>query len=134
MESEDGFREIVFQGVASETAADPAGGQGHLLYDQAWRDTRRVKIDLIIEINDSEVPHGHDDEHETHEGRANEQLPKEVRTALGIADGARVYWSFDGPVTPGCPPCKQDPLEVTDEGDFRARLAEAEADVAASRA
>ena len=30
LESEDGFREIVFQGVASETAADPAGGQGHL--------------------------------------------------------------------------------------------------------
>ncbi|OUP08014.1 AbrB/MazE/SpoVT family DNA-binding domain-containing protein [Collinsella sp. An2] len=57
-------------------------------------------------------------------------VPKEVRTALGIADGARVYWSFDGhrawiSAAPG------DPLEVTGEDDFRARLAAAEADVAA---
>lgn len=60
-------------------------------------------------------------------------VPKEVRTALGIADGARVYWSFDGrrawvSATP------TDPLEVTSEGDFYDRLAEAEADVAAGRA
>ena len=52
-------------------------------------------------------------------------VPKEVRTALGIADGARVYWSFDGrrawvSATP------TDPLEVTSEEDFYARLAEAE--------
>lgn len=59
-------------------------------------------------------------------------VPKEVRTALGIADGARVYWSFDGrrawvSATP------TDPLEVTGEEDFRTRLAEAEDDVAAGR-
>lgn len=59
-------------------------------------------------------------------------VPKEVRTALGIEDGARVYWSFDGrrawvSATPG------DPLEVTSEEHFRSRLAEAEADVAAGR-
>ena len=59
-------------------------------------------------------------------------VPKEVRTALGIADGARVYWSFDGrrawiSATPG------DPLEVTGEDDFRARLAEAKADIATGR-
>lgn len=60
-------------------------------------------------------------------------VPKEVRTALGIADGARVYWSFDGrrawvSATP------TDPLEVTSEEDFYGRLAEAEADVVAGRA
>lgn len=59
-------------------------------------------------------------------------VPKEVRTALGIADGARVYWSFDGrrawvSATP------TDPLEVTGAEDFHARLAEAEDDVAAGR-
>ncbi|WP_308616084.1 AbrB/MazE/SpoVT family DNA-binding domain-containing protein [uncultured Enorma sp.] len=59
-------------------------------------------------------------------------VPKEVRTALGIADGARVYWSFDGRRA-WVSAVPTDPLEVTDEGDFRARLAEAEADVAASR-
>ena len=59
-------------------------------------------------------------------------VPKEVRTALGIADGARVYWSFDGrrawvTATPA------DPLEVASKEDFHSRLAEAEADVAAGR-
>ena len=59
-------------------------------------------------------------------------VPKEVRTALGIADGARVYWSFDGrrawvSATP------VDPLEVTDAEDFHARLAEAEEARAAGR-
>lgn len=59
-------------------------------------------------------------------------VPKELRTALGIEDGARVYWSLDGrrawvSATPG------DPLEVASEEYFRSRLAEAEADVAAGR-
>lgn len=59
-------------------------------------------------------------------------VPKEVRTALGIADGARVYWSFDErrawvSATP------TDPLEVTSEEDFYARLAEAEEARAAGR-
>ncbi len=59
-------------------------------------------------------------------------VPKEVRTALGIADGARVYWSFDGHRA-WVSAAPTDPLEVTDERDFYARLAEAEADVAAGR-
>ncbi len=59
-------------------------------------------------------------------------IPKEVRTALGIMDGARVYWTFDGhrawvTATPA------DPLEVISREDFLARLAEAEVDVASGR-
>lgn len=52
-------------------------------------------------------------------------VPKEVRTALGIADGARVYWSFDGHRA-WVSAAPADPLEVTGEDDFYARLAEAE--------
>ena len=59
-------------------------------------------------------------------------VPKEVRTALGIADGARVYWSFDGRRA-WVSAAPADPLEVTSEEDFYAQLAEAEADIAASR-
>lgn len=59
-------------------------------------------------------------------------VPKEVRTALGIADGARVYWSFDGRRA-WVSAAPANPLEITSEEDFHARLAEAEADVAASR-
>ncbi len=59
-------------------------------------------------------------------------VPKEVRTALGIADGARVYWSFDGRRA-WVSAAPTDPLEVEGEEDFRTRLAEAEADVAAGR-
>ena len=59
-------------------------------------------------------------------------VPKELRSALGIADGARVYWTYDGrrawvSATP------TDPIEVTGEDDFRGRLAEAEDDAAAGR-
>ena len=59
-------------------------------------------------------------------------VPKEVRTALGIADGARVYWLFDGRRA-WVSAAPADPLEVTGEEDFRARLAEAESDVASGR-
>lgn len=44
--------------------------------------------------------------------------PKEVRTALDIADGTHVYWSFDGRrVWVSAAPA--DLLEVTGEEDFR---------------
>lgn len=59
-------------------------------------------------------------------------VPKEVRTALGIADGARVYWSFDGRRA-WVSAAPTDPLEVTGEEDFRIRLAEAKDDAAAGR-
>lgn len=59
-------------------------------------------------------------------------VPKEVRTALGIADGARVYWSFDGRRA-WVSAAPADPLEVTGEDDFYARLAEAEGARAAGR-
>ena len=59
-------------------------------------------------------------------------VPKEVRTALGIADGGRVYWSFDGRRA-WVSAMPTDPLEVTSEEDVRARLAEAEEARAAGR-
>lgn len=59
-------------------------------------------------------------------------VPKEIRRSLGIADNARVYWSFDGtrawvsahPTTP---------LEITSASDFYGRLEEAEAAIAAGQ-
>ena len=59
-------------------------------------------------------------------------VPKEIRTALGIDDQARVYWTFDGTrayisAEPAAP------LAVTSEEDFRAGLAAAERSMAAGR-
>ena len=57
-------------------------------------------------------------------------VPKEVRSALGIADGARVYWTFDG-TRAWVSAAPSHPLDVADEAEFRARIAEAEAAVSA---
>lgn len=56
-------------------------------------------------------------------------VPKEIRRSLGIADDARVYWTFDGSrAWVSAAPAM--PLEVAGAGDFRDRLAEAEDAVA----
>ena len=52
-------------------------------------------------------------------------VPKELRSALGIADGARVYWAFDGRRA-WVSASPTDPLEVTSEEDLYDRLVEAE--------
>ena len=48
-------------------------------------------------------------------------VPKEIRRSLGIADDARVYWTFDGSrAWVSAAPAM--PLEVAGVGDFRDRL------------
>ena len=59
-------------------------------------------------------------------------VPKEVRSALGIADGARVYWTFDGTrAWVSAEPARA--LEVAGEAEFMARIAEAESAAASGR-
>lgn len=59
-------------------------------------------------------------------------VPDEVLERLGVADGARVYWSIDGDrAWVSAEPA--DPLAVRDVSELWARIGEAEEDVRAGR-
>lgn len=52
-------------------------------------------------------------------------VPKDIRRALDIADGSRVYWLFDG-TRAWISAEPTNPVEVTSEADVLARLEKAE--------